>query len=147
MPWWQWVVDVLGVAIALVVVYAVALIARRRWISRAGGTFDLSLRSGLLRPGRGWALGVGRYTEDTLEFFRIFSVSPRPMDAIVRSDVEYLGQRSADPLEESALYAGHVIVSCRRASGDLELAMAEGAVTGFLSWMEAAPPGQRPRPV
>ena len=58
MPWWQWLVDVVGVVLLLVVLYAVALVFRRRWISRAGGTFDLSLRSGDLRPGRGWVLGV-----------------------------------------------------------------------------------------
>lgn len=147
MPWWQWLLDSLGAVLLLVLLYGVALVARRRWISRAGGTFDLSLRTGDLRPGRGWVLGVGRYTEDTLEFFRIFSVLPRPRDLVVRSEVEYLGQRPAEPREVSVLYAGHVVVSCRRASGPLELAMAEGAVTGFLAWLEAAPPGQRPRPV
>jgi hypothetical protein len=147
MPWWQWLVDVLGAALLLVVLYAVALVVRRRWISRGGGTFDLSLRSGDLRPGRGWVLGVGRYSADTLEFFRIFSVLPRPKDVVVRADVEYLGQRRPEPVEASALYADHVIVSCRRSEGPVELAMAEGAVTGFLAWLEAAPPGQQPRPV
>jgi hypothetical protein len=147
MPWWQWLVDVLAAVLLLVALYAVALVVRRRWISRAGGTFDLSLRAGELRPGRGWVLGVGRYAEDTLEFFRIFSVVPRPMDVVVRAEVEYLGQRPPEPSEASALYAGHVIVSCRRADGPIELAMAESAVTGFLAWMEAAPPGQSPRPV
>ncbi len=92
-------------------------------------------------------LGVGRYAEDTLEFFRIFSVVPRPMDVVVRADIEYLGQRPPTTSEASALYAGHVIVSCRRANGAVELAMAESAVTGFLAWLEAAPPGQSPRPV
>ncbi len=147
MPWWQWLVDVLGGVLLLVVLYAVALVVRRRWISRAGGTFDLSVRTGEPRPGRGWVLGVGRYAEDTLQFFRIFSVVPRPMDVVVRAEVEYLGQRPPEASEASALYAGHVIVSCRRAQGLVELAMAESAVTGFLSWLEAAPPGQSPRPV
>ena len=99
MPWWQWLVDVLAVVLLLVALYAVALVVRRRWISRAGGTFDLSLRAGDLRPGRGWVLGVGRYAEDTLEFFRIFSVVPRPMDVVVRADVEYLGQRPPEASE------------------------------------------------
>jgi hypothetical protein len=147
MPWWQWLVDVVGVVLLLVALYAVVLVVRRRWISRAGGTFDLSMRGGDARAGRGWVLGVGRYSDDTLEFFRIFSVLPRPRDVVVRSEVEYLGQRSPQPAEAGALYAGHVVVSCRRASGPVELAMAEGAVTGFLAWLEAAPPGQSPRPV
>ena len=29
-------------------------------------------------PGRGWLLGLGRYSGDALEWFRIFSLSPRP---------------------------------------------------------------------
>ncbi len=99
MPWWQWLVDVLGGVLLLVALYAVALVVRRRWISRAGGTFDLSLRAGEPRPGRGWVLGVGRYAEDTLQFFRIFSVVPRPMDVVVRAEVEYLGQRPPEASE------------------------------------------------
>lgn len=146
MPWWQWLLDVVGAVLLLVVLYAVVLVIRRRWISRAGGTFDLSLRAGELTPGRGWVLGVGRYSSGRLEFFRIFSALPRPRDVVDRADVEYLGRRSPDAAEAGALYAGHVIVSCRRSSGPIELAMAEGAVTGFLAWLEAAPPGQQPRP-
>ena len=43
------------------------------------------------------------------------------------------------------LYAGHVIVRCRDPRGEFELAMAPEGVTGFLAWLEAAPPGRGPR--
>ena len=57
---------------------ALCLVVRRRWISRPGGTFELSVRVRSGRAGRGWVLGVGRYTGDDLELFRIFSLAFRP---------------------------------------------------------------------
>jgi hypothetical protein len=45
--------------------------------------------------------------------------------------------------EVFALLSGVVIVRCREGAGsNVELAMGEAALTGFLSWLEAAPPGQ-----
>jgi hypothetical protein len=151
MPLWQWVVDSVGVLLLLVLLYALCLVIRRRWIARSGGTFDLSLRdhhrARTEKVGRGWVLGVGRYSGDALEFFRIFSVSPRAMRVLERGDLQYQGQRSAIGPEAHALYAGHVIVVLERTDGPVELAMAEDALTGFRAWLESAPPGRRPRPV
>ena len=152
MPLWQWIVDSIGVLLLLVVLYALALVLRRRWITRDGGTFELSHRlvaaaadeSG--RAGRGWVLGLGRYSGPQLEFFRIFSLSPRPLHVVERGDIGYDGQRDPVGAEAHALYAGHVVVACRSSAGEFELAMAPEAVTGFLSWLESAPPGGGPRP-
>jgi len=44
--------------------------------------------------------------------------------------------------EAYSLYSGHVIVSCDSPSGLLEVAMSPEALTGFLAWLEAGPPGQ-----
>jgi hypothetical protein len=151
MAWWQWVVDSIGVLLLLVVLYGVALVVRRRWITRNGGTFELSHRersgSDEARPGsgRGWVLGLGRYSGGVLEFFRIFSVSPRPMHVLHRGDLVYDGQREPTGTEALSLYAGHVVVVCHSSAGEFELAMTPEAVTGFLSWLEASPPGRGPR--
>jgi hypothetical protein len=147
---WQWVVDSIAAVLVLVLLYGLCLLLRRRWIARDGGTFELSLRA---RPdasgraaGRGWVLGVGRYTGDRLEFFRIFSVAPRASETLDRGDLVYDGQRQPLGPEGHSLYAGHVVVSCSDSRhGRFELAMAPEAVTGFLAWLEAAPPGRRPR--
>jgi len=152
MALWQWVVDSIGVLLLLVLLYGLCLVVRRRWIGRSGGTFDLSLRDSpnrvrLEKVGRGWVLGVGRYSGDVLEFFRIFSISPRAMRILKRSDLEFQELRPAEGPEAHALYAGHVIVVLARTEGSLELAMTEDAVTGFRAWLEAGPPGRRPRPV
>jgi hypothetical protein len=149
MPLWQWFVDSLGTLLLLVLLYGLGLVVRRRWITRNGGTFELSHRalpgSSDRRAGRGWVLGLGRYSGGMLEFFRIFSLFPGPLRVLERGELRYEGQRSPEGTEAHSLYAGHVIVICRDSSGAFELAMAPEAVTGFLSWLEASPPGRARR--
>ena len=45
MPLWVWIVDSIGVLLLLVLLYGLSLVVRRRWITRNGGTFELSHRS------------------------------------------------------------------------------------------------------
>jgi hypothetical protein len=145
MPAWQWVADAAGAVLVLVLLYGLCLVIRRRWISRHGGTFEFSVRVRPSKAGRGWVLGVGRYSSDGLEWFRIFSVLPKPKLVFHRGDLAYEGRRDAVGAETYSLYAGHVIVRCRTADGLLEVAMSLDALTGFLAWLEAAPPGQQMR--
>jgi hypothetical protein len=149
---WEWVVDPVGALLLLVLLYGLGLVVRRRWITRNGGTFELSYRvlpkDGRERRGtaaRGWVLGLGRYSGGVLEFFRIFSLSPRALRVLERGDLVYDGQREASGAEAHSLYAGHVVVACHTATEEFELAMDPAAVTGFLSWLEASPPGRGPR--
>jgi hypothetical protein len=44
-------------------------------------------------------------------------------------------------VEVFSLLSGAVVVSCRDGDHRLELAMSSEALTGFLSWVESAPPG------
>ena len=145
MPWWHWLADVAGVLLLLVLLYGIALVVRRRFISRHGGTFEFSVRVRSGRAGRGWVLGLGRYSGGDLEWFRIFSLLPRPRRVFRRSELEYVGRRDPGGVESYSLYSGHIIVSCRTPTGPLEVAMSPEALTGFLAWLEAAPPGQRSR--
>src|SRR3954469_12482903 len=143
MPVWEWLVDSSGVLLLLVLLYALALVVRRRWISRNGGPFEFSVRVRPGRAGRGWLLGVGRYTGDDLEWFRIFSLAPRPRYNDPRAALEYVGRRDPEGVEGYSLYSGHIVVTCRTPAGLLEVAMSPSALTGFLAWLEAAPPGRR----
>lgn len=143
MPLWELLADSSGVLLLLVLLYGVALVVRRRWISRNGGTFELSVRVRSGRAGRGWILGVARYTEDGLEWFRVFSLAPRPRLVYRRAEIEYLGRREPSGVEAYSLYSGHIVVSCRTPRGPLELAMSPAALTGFLAWLESAPPGRQ----
>ena len=138
---WQWLLDSAGVVLLLVICYGLILVVRRRVLSRHGGTFELSLRVRSSQTGRGWVLGLGRYREERLEWFRIFSPSPRPRRIWQRSQLQITGQREPQGPEAFALYGGHVIVECMTADGPAELAMSSSALTGFSSWLESGPPG------
>ena len=145
MPYWQWLLDTAGVLLLLVLLYGLVLVSRRRWISRRGGTFEFSIRIRSNKPGRGWILGVGRYSGEKIQWFRIFSLAPRPKLTFQRSELEYVSRRDPVGAEAYSLYSGHVIVSCESPSGLLEVAMSPEALTGFLAWLEAGPSGQRLR--
>lgn len=151
MSLWQWLLDVAGVLLLLPVLYGIALIIRRRVLSREGGTFEMSFRARTTHPGRGWLLGLGRYRGDSLEWFRIFSLAPRPKFVWVRDELTFSGRRAMAGAEAMSLYEDHVVVTCRTRDGDHEVAMSEASLTGFQSWLEAGPPGtdwnrDRPRP-
>ena len=133
MAWWLWLLDTTAVLLALVLLYGLALVVRRRVLARRGGTFD--------RPGRGWLLGVGRYSGECLEWYRIFSLSPRPKRSWLREELTYRGRRDTDGHERLALFPEHVVVSCDSPQGEVELAMGPASLTGFQAWLEARPPG------
>lgn len=141
MPLWQWLLDIAGVLLLLPVLFGIALIVRRRLISRPGGTFEMSYRARASAPGRGWLLGIGRYRDETLEWFRIFSLAPRPKQVWQRDDLGYSGRRDVLGAEALSLYDDHVIVVCSTAEGPCEIAMSEASLTGFQSWLESGPPG------
>ena len=142
MALWQWLLDAALLVLVLVVAYGVALLLRRRLISRHGGTFELSHRVRADRPGRGWVLGVGRYSGDTLAWFRIFSLSPRPKRSWSRTGLAYESSREPARNEAMVLYPDHVVVECRTKDGrTIEFAMAPATLTGFQAWLEARPPG------
>lgn len=150
---------VCGIAVvALVVLGLFAFGARRRLIQRSGGTFDCSLRwntlvtraQGGAEPapdalpnGKGWGYGIARYNGDRIEWFRVFSYAPRPRRTLERGSIVVAGRRMPEGEEELALLSDAVVLSCDHRGVRLELAMSEDALTGFLAWLEAAPPGQR----
>ena len=140
MPFWQWLLDVAGVVLGIVLLYGIALIVRRRVLARRGGTFELSHRVRTDKSGRGWVLGLGRYTAASLEWFRIFSLNPRPKYVWDRSDLVYVDRRDAGGVEQLSLYPDHVVIRCTTSEGDLELALSQEALMGFQAWLEASPP-------
>lgn len=142
MAWWQWLLDVAGLLLVLLLVYGLALVVRRRALSRHGGTFELSCRVRSDRLGRGWVLGLGRYAGEDLEWFRVFSLRPRPNRVWARNSLAYADRREATgSIEQMSLYADHVIVRCTTDGGPVEMAMSPSSLTGFQSWLESGPPG------
>ena len=141
MPVWQWLLDSAGVLLGFVLLYGLGLVLRRRLLSRHGGTFELSYRVRSSHAGRGWLLGLGRYSGESLEWFRYFSLWPRPKRVLLRSRLVFTGRRTPEGVEQMSLYPDHVVISCNTSDGVVELAMSPASLMGFQSWLESGPPG------
>ncbi|MFI6518595.1 DUF2550 domain-containing protein [Spirillospora sp. NPDC050679] len=133
---------VLAVVVLLVAVLFVAMSVRRRLLVRGGGAVECSLR--VLPEGAApgpWRLGIGRYKGDVLQWHRVFGFRGRPRQVIHRRGLVVSRRRDPDPGEADGLLPEVTIVEVRDGDAVLELAMGAAALTGFLSWLEAAPPG------
>ncbi|HEU5035064.1 MAG TPA: DUF2550 domain-containing protein [Mycobacteriales bacterium] len=131
--------DALGIALLTVCLLLLALVARRRLLSRAGGTVEMSLRGA-----RGhWAFGVARFERDRLLWFRTFSLSPRPRRELARTSLHVEQRRSPHGHEIVTLVPDAVVLECRDGVDQFELALPASASLGFLAWLEA---GHRPNP-
>ena len=135
------VVEILLAVLLAAGVLLLAVAGRRRLLQAAGGTVELSLRLGDPEPGRGWVNGVGRFVGDELRWYRVFSLSARPRRRLPRRHLEVLRRREPSAVEHRALHAGVVVLECVVKGAPVELAMHVSAVTGFLAWLEARPPG------
>ena len=134
----------IAAGIALLLVVGVALISLRRiTLARTGGSFDCSLRSA--RSTGAWTIGVARYGPDRLDWYRVFSLSPRPSRCFQRERLEVAGIRVPQGGETLSVLPGMSIVSFRHDEEHLDLAMAGDCYTGLASWLESAPPGRTGR--
>ena len=128
--------------LAIVVLCAIGLASRRMLLDRGGGTVECGLR----RPGGSWRLGVAAYEEDELRWYGAVGVLLTPEEVLARQTLSVAARREAYPAEAPLLGRGMVVVSCTAGETPetVELAMAQDALTGFLAWLESAPPGSYP---
>ena len=61
-----------------------------------------------------------------------------------REQLEIVERRGPTPPETYVVPSGSVVVRCRTDVDELELAMRQDTLTGFLSWLESAPPSKNP---
>jgi hypothetical protein len=136
----------IGAALAavflLVVVLFVVILLRRWLLERSGGTIECSLRT-LADNGRPgvWRFGVGSYRGDELHWYRMFGFRPRPRHVLHRRGLVVSKRRCPDAGEMAGLPAEAAVIELRDGPVTVELAMGAAALTGFLAWLEAAPPG------
>jgi hypothetical protein len=149
------------VVLVLVVIAAAALALRRYLLERSGGTVECALRR-LTSAGRpasavlgvaapGWRLGVLSYHRDELRWYGALGVLLRPEHTFHRRALSVVSRRPATKAEAPVLGEDRCVVeiaakpsadSSGSPSGEhVELAMTEQALTGFLAWLEASPPG------
>jgi hypothetical protein len=123
----------------LVVAFVAAFLLRRRFLLSGLGAVTMWLRpAGAPR----WSVGVAWYSGDTLLWYRGLSLSVRPNQRLCRSEFQVDARRRPTP-QEVSLPAESVVLTCRTGAGPQELAMDLSTVTGFLSWIESAPPVDR----
>jgi hypothetical protein len=119
-------------------------LAFRRVRLMRGGGVDVCLRR---RPASrdiaaGWHFGVGRYRGNEFAWFRLTSFRPGPTAVVDRTELEIIDRRTPSGTEAYVIPQGASVLLCRVDGTELELAMGPGVLTGFLSWLEAAPPGR-----
>jgi hypothetical protein len=135
------IVEWIGIGIFIVLCSLGILFVRRELIARKRGTIEVSLRLSTIVPGRGWSSGVARFVGDQMKWYRVFSLSVRPRRTLTRGALSVQERRAPLPAERLVLPSDWVILRCANASGSIEIAMAQTTLTGFLSWIEAGPPG------
>jgi hypothetical protein len=138
------ILEFAGICVVALLVLLFAVFLRQRLLMLGGGTIRLQVRVSTMVPGRGWSTGIGQFVGDELRFHRMFSFGFRPKRVLDRATLT-VEQRRLPAGPERLTMPGHwVILRCASGScgaPDIEMAMAESTVTGFLSWLEAAPPG------
>ncbi|MFC4856703.1 DUF2550 domain-containing protein [Actinophytocola glycyrrhizae] len=134
-----------GAVLLLVAVVLVWFTVRRLRALRSGGV-HAALRTRLDDAGKGWHLGVGRYQGDEFVWFRVLSLRPGPDRVISRSALEIADRRDPSGPELYSMPPASRVLRFREANdgGEVEIAMGPDALTGFLSWLESAPPGRLP---
>jgi hypothetical protein len=136
---------VLGAALLIVAAVLIWLGVRRLRALRSGGV-HAALRTRLDESGKGWHLGVGRYQGDEFVWFRVLSLRPGPDRVISRSALEIADRRDPSGPELYSMPPASRVLRFRDAGdgAEVEIAMGPDALTGFLSWLESAPPGRLP---
>ena len=151
------ILEFFGIFIVALLVLLFAVFLRLKLLMLGGGTIRLQVRVSTMVLGRGWSTGVGQFTGDELRFRRMFTFAIRPKRVLHRGTLIVEQQRLPTGPERLTMPGHWIILRCMSPTGEIEIAMAESTVTGFLSWLEAAPPGQpgsrspraaiRPRPI
>ncbi|GIE27494.1 hypothetical protein Ait01nite_005390 [Actinoplanes italicus] len=134
------VLEVTGICVVALLALLFAIFFRRRLLRLGGGTIRLQVRISTMVPGRGWSTGVGQFVGDELRFHRMFSLAIRPKRVLDRRALTVEERRLPSGPERLTMPGHWVVLRCRTGATDLEIAMAETTVTGFLSWLEAGPP-------
>ncbi|PXY33921.1 DUF2550 domain-containing protein [Prauserella flavalba] len=138
--------DIALVVLALLLVLlVVAVIYAWRWVRmRRHGGVSVALRWQPDRDRSGWHLGIGRYQGEEFVWYRVWSLRIAPDRVFRRDDLEIADRREPIGTESYAVPAGSTVLRCEPGRQEaIEIAMGPGALTGFLSWLESAPPGRR----
>ncbi|GGP04894.1 DUF2550 domain-containing protein [Nonomuraea glycinis] len=114
--------------IVICVLLAAALLVARHLLLARRGSVPCRIRVG----DGAWRSGIARYADGELHWTPVLGVRLRPRHAIARRGLVVSRRRELD--------GGLVAIDCSGSTRDLSLAMSDDALTGFLAWLESAPP-------
>ncbi|GII01271.1 hypothetical protein Pta02_32790 [Planobispora takensis] len=127
--------DVLIVAVVLVALVSLRVLV----LIRSRGSVLCCLRP--VEGKRGWRVGVARYAGGRLNWIPLIGLLPRPRHVIVRRGLVVSGRRRIGTGEFFGFLEGVTALRCESAGFTFELAAGYRALTGFVAWLESAPPG------
>ena len=126
--------------VALVVLVLVLLIggflARLRYLAGQVGSFECALRP---RGAQRWLSGVASFRLDSLEWYRLVSLSTRPSRVWRRLDLELSAARRRR--EQGRVVEVHCVDATASPDG-FDLAMMEESHSALIAWVESASPEQ-----
>jgi hypothetical protein len=155
---------VLGLS-ALVLILVAILASRFRALTRRIGSFECAVRQGAsLQP------GVAHYAVGRIEWYRVWSLSPRPVTQWKRQGFVLVSRTAIEPAGKAARPDAAVVPETAGAATEareekaggkalatdpnqqyavsvtvdgvpVEMVMSSRAYAGLASWLEAAPPG------
>ena len=128
------------VVVALVVIVLVLLIggflARLRYLAGQVGSFECAMR---LPGGQRWLSGVASFRLDSLQWYRLMSLSTRPSRVWRRLDLELSAARRRR--EQGRVVEVHCVDATAGSDG-FDLAMMEESHSALVAWVESAAPEQ-----
>lgn len=138
MPHPPTVLVVLCVVLLAVVTFVGLYLSRTRTLSSRVGSFSCSVRH---MADRSWTAGVAQYGLGRLDWYRTFSLSPRPAHSWQRSSLVVVDR---EPVPSDVPGEQLLLVHCRADTTELDLLMTVQACAGLVSWLEALPPQPGP---
>ena len=123
------------VAIALVLLTG-GFLARLRYLAGQVGSFECAMRPA---GGQRWLSGVASFRLDSLEWYRLMSLSTRPSRVWRRVDLELSAARRRR--EQGRVVEVHCVDATAGPDG-FDLAMMEESHSALVAWVESASPEQ-----
>ncbi|MFV0532387.1 MAG: DUF2550 domain-containing protein [Cumulibacter sp.] len=130
-----WLIVVLALVVAAIAIF----VFRRRRILILQGAIEMSVHRGSVLRG-GWVLGVARYADEHLEWFRLTSYRAGPSLRISRRGTTIAWRE--EPASNDAVWMppDAIVLHLDTMDGPQRVAVPKTALTGLLSWWESAPP-------
>ena len=127
---------ILTIGIIALVLLAGGFLVRLRYLAGQGGSFECAMR---LPGGQRWLSGVASFRLDSLQWYRLMSLSTRPSRVWRRLDLELSAARRRR--EQGRVVEVHCVDATAGSDG-FDLAMMEESHSALVAWVESAAPEQ-----